>query len=65
MKIRRVRAELFHSDRLMGGWTGRNDETNSSFSKFCDISLNIEKGLWVASKHYGSNSHEGTWLLNK
>jgi len=31
MKIRPVRAELFHT----GGGTGRQDEVNSHFSQFC------------------------------
>ena len=30
MKIRPVRAELFHAD----GWTDRHDDDNSRFSKF-------------------------------
>jgi len=32
MKIRPVRAELFHAD----GQTARHDEANSRFSRFCE-----------------------------
>ena len=41
MKIRLLRAELFHADGRTDGWTdrqtGRHDEANSRFSKFCNL----------------------------
>jgi hypothetical protein len=37
MKIRLVRAELFHADRRTDRRTGRRDETNSRISQFCQL----------------------------
>ena len=39
MKIRPVRAELFHAD----GRKDRHDEANSRFSKFCEQALKRNK----------------------
>jgi len=36
MKIRPVRAKLFHADGRMDGRTDRHDEANGLFSKFCE-----------------------------
>ena len=40
MKILLLEAEFFHADGRTNGWTdrqtGRHDEANSNFSKFCE-----------------------------
>jgi len=43
MKIRPVRTELFHVDER----TERNDEANSRFSQFCELSQKLIQNITV------------------
>ena len=36
MKIRSVRAELFHTERRTDGWKDRHDTPDVRFSNFCE-----------------------------
>jgi len=62
MKIRPVVAESFHADRQ----TGRHDEVNSGFFKFCESAKKIipcqERNTGFEAR--SAESSEGVWEEN-
>jgi len=64
MKIRSVRAELFHADRHTDGRTDRHHEPNSRFSQFCEHALKSRK-YTIFPCTYQSHVLYDTYLLSR
>jgi len=49
--------ELFHAGRQTEGQTGRHDEANSRFSRFCESTLNVSITLVYTAAQVVSTFH--------